>query len=88
MARFLPGCRKNRIFEIVGGDAHIAPQKICRINNAFRQIRYILHRADVGIGPYDNLLRQSHRKRATARFLLFLCTAKAKTVCEFFVDKP
>ena len=26
-----------------------------RINNAFRQIRNILHRADVGIGPYDNL---------------------------------
>ena len=49
---------KNPIFGLVGGDAHIAPQKICRINNAFRQICIILHRADVGIGPYGTLLRQ------------------------------
>ena len=83
MARFRPGCRKNRIFEIVGGDAHIAPQKICRINNAFRQIRYILHWADVGIGPYDNLLRQSHRKRATARFLLFYAPQRLKQFVNF-----
>ena len=34
-------------------------RKIYRTNNAFRQIRNIIHRADVGIGPYDNLLPQS-----------------------------
>ena len=33
--------------------------KIRRIHNAFRQIRNILHRADVGIGPYGTLLRRS-----------------------------
>ena len=36
-----------------------------RINNAFRQIRNIIHRADVGIGPYDNLLRQSEHPSFT-----------------------
>ena len=42
--------------------------KIHRINNAFRQIRNILHRADVGIGPYDNLLRQSQSSREAGAF--------------------
>ena len=48
-------------------------RKIHRINNAFRQNRNILHRADVGIGPYDILLSQS--QAAHGGFLLSLSTS-------------
>ena len=50
---------KNWIYRIVGGDAHIAPQQNLPISNCFRQIRTVLQRADVGIGPYGQVFGQS-----------------------------
>ena len=58
-------------------------RKIHRINNAFRQNRNILHRADVGISPYDILLSQS--QAAHGGFLLSknLCHCEAGFSAEF-----
>ena len=44
---------KSFRFQIVGGDAHIAPQKTAAVFWDFRRIRNICERADVGIGPYQ-----------------------------------
>ncbi len=53
----------NSEIKNVGGDAHIAPQKKPPYHILFRRIRNILRRADVGIGPYGYLFRQSDGSR-------------------------
>ena len=45
--------RLPKKFEIVGGDAHIAPAVKVHFMEKLRRIRDISERADVGIGPYD-----------------------------------
>ncbi len=50
-----PACQKSQIYEIVGGDAHIAPAAKPAENRNLRRIRNMFERADVGIGPYGQV---------------------------------
>ena len=49
---------KSYIFDIVGGDAHIAPAVTLSENGKVRRNRNKLQRADVGIGPYEWIYRK------------------------------
>ena len=53
---------KTTKMQIVGGDAYIAPAVKCYLIRHFRQIRNILQRADVGIGPYRQIFRQAETR--------------------------
>ena len=52
-------------------------QKTAAISGDFRKIHNICDRADVGIGPYDNLFRILKSRLGAAFYFQFVCICSA-----------